>query len=121
MNAARALTGEAAAAPPEALPARPLVARVTLATIEGRIITSGRATIAPHPVHAWTAVVRDLDRPGVIASIYFCERVRDVVLHLADGRQARSRIAATSFDAGRQRVCELRGVEPFAPASIDIT
>lgn len=49
MNAARALTGEAAAAPPEALPARPLVARVTLATIEGRIITSGRATIAPTP------------------------------------------------------------------------
>jgi hypothetical protein len=61
----------------------------------------------------WSATVRRLDRPGVMASLFFGQRTRDVVLRLDDGRQARARIASTTFTAGRQRICELTGIEPL--------
>ena len=65
----------------------------------------------------WTARLTKLDRPGVLASMFFAERARDVVLGLADGRRARARIAGTSFIAASERVCDLAGVEPLLVAT----
>ena len=78
----------------------------------GRPLTHGTADVVEFAT-GWTARLTQLDRPGVIASVFFAERARDVVLRLADGRRARARIASTSFIATSERVCDLRGVEPL--------
>jgi hypothetical protein len=80
--------------------------------LDGRLLTRGIADVA-ESAGPWTARLTQLDRPGVIASIFFAERARDIVLRLDDGRQARARIASTSFIASSERVCELVGVEPL--------
>ena len=79
----------------------------------GRVLTRGVAKIE-RSGGGWTARVSQLDRPGVIASMFFAKRARDVVLRLDDGRHARARIAGTSFLAGSERVCDLTGSEPLA-------
>ena len=38
----------------------------------------------------------------------------DIVLRLDDGRQARARLASTTFLAASERVCDLTGLEPLA-------
>jgi hypothetical protein len=90
-----------------------LASAVTIMTTDGRPVTSGHARIDATATAGWTATVHGLDRPGVIASMFFGEGTRDVVLRLDDGRVARARIAGTTFTPGRQRVCELIGVEPL--------
>jgi hypothetical protein len=85
----------------------------TIATADGRFVTGGVAAIARRG-DEWTATVRQLDQPGAIASLYFGEREREVILRTEDGRRARARIAGTSFIAGGERVCRLTGVEPLA-------
>ena len=93
-------------------PATPGAVGATIAALDGRFVTGGMATISGRR-DSWRATVRQLDRPGVMATMYFAEGTRDVVLRLADGRRARARIAGTSFNADRQRVCELSGIEPL--------
>ena len=79
-------------------------------TPEGRFVTGGIADIAGSGAR-WSATLRHLDRPGLVASLYFTGGLRDVVLRLRDGRRARARITATRFAASSQRVCELQGAE----------
>jgi hypothetical protein len=78
--------------------------------VDGRIITTGTAEFTGNP-GAWRATLRNLDRPGQVATSFFAEGVRDVILALEDGRQARARITGTSFLASSQRVCQLEGLE----------
>ena len=85
-------------------------------SLDGRLLTRGLAEIA-EAGGRWTARVTQLDRPGVIASMFFSERARDVVLRMDDGRHARARISGTSFIAASERVCDLTGVEPLLSAT----
>lgn len=79
----------------------------------GRVLTRGVAAIRTSGM-GWTARVSHMDRPGVIASMFFSERARDVVLRLEDGRRVQARIAGTSFVAASERVCDLVGTERLA-------
>ena len=94
--------------------AGPSVARLGAAVeaLDGRVLTRGVADIVG-PAGRWTARLTQLDRPGVIASMYFAEKAREIVLRLDDGRHARARLASTSFLAASERVCDLTGLEPL--------
>jgi hypothetical protein len=93
----------------------PRLARLGAAVeaLDGRVLTRGIAHVTESPGR-WTARLTQLDRPGVIASMYFAEKARDIVLRLDDGRHARARLASTSFIAASERVCDLTGIEPLA-------
>lgn len=116
---------EGVAVPPPRLGGSPAPARITditgvfdrplpavLEALGGRVLTRGVARIRQSGA-GWTARVSQMDRPGVIAAMFFSERARDVLLRLDDGRQARARIAGTSFLAASERVCDLTGTEPL--------
>ncbi len=90
--------------------------RMTLSTASGQILTGGVARIAESAASGWTASLSHLDQPGVIAAMYFASGVRDVVVHIEDGREARARISGTSF-AGSERVCTLTGLGPLCERS----
>jgi hypothetical protein len=96
-------------------PAAPLVARIgaSLEALDGRVLTRGVAEIV-ESAGRWTARMTQLDRPGVVASMFFAERARDIVLRLDDGRHGRARIASTSFLAASERVCDLTGIEALS-------
>ncbi|MBI2723897.1 MAG: hypothetical protein HYX50_02440 [Chloroflexi bacterium] len=79
----------------------------------GRPLTGGLAMIRGNGRN-WIATLTKLDRPGVVAALYFGEGRREVTLCLADGRSARARLTGTTFIAASERVCDLRGLEPFA-------
>lgn len=81
--------------------------------LDGRELTRGSAEVAGSEGQ-WTARLTQLDKPGAIASMFFAERARVVVLRLDDGRHARARLAGTSFIAASERVCQLAGLEPLA-------
>jgi hypothetical protein len=49
----------------------------------------------------------------MVATAYFGDRVREVILRLSDGRHARARITGTTFMAAAERVCEMSGLEPL--------
>jgi hypothetical protein len=85
----------------------------TVEALDGEVLTRGMAKIE-QTAAGWTARVSQLDRPGVIASMFFAKKGRDVVLRMDDGRHAKARIAGTSFIAASERVCDLSGVEPLA-------
>lgn len=85
----------------------------TLSTLDGVVITHGIAELRG-TAQQWSATLRQLDRPGVMATAYFGAGIREAVLALNDGRRARAHIAATSFVAGSERVCELAGREPLS-------
>jgi hypothetical protein len=87
--------------------------RATITATDGRRLTGGSIELLGDGAH-WTAVIRQLDAPGAVATAYFSNGVRQVLLVLGDGRRARARIAGTSFVAGGERVCRLTGIEPFA-------
>jgi hypothetical protein len=82
-----------------------------LYTTGGRYITGGMARVSVSP-RGWAATVESLDRAGVIASMYYCDGVRDVVVRFGDGRRAFARISGTRFRANA-RVCDVEGVEPL--------
>jgi hypothetical protein len=88
----------------------------TLSTLDGVVITHGIAELRG-TAQQWSATLRQLDRPGVMATAYFGAGIREGVLALNDGRRARAHIAATSFVAGSERVCELAGREPLSRGS----
>ena len=96
-------------------PAPPRFARIeaTLEALDGRVLTRGIAEVVER-AGRWTARMTQLDRPGVVASMFFAERARDIVLRLDDGRHARARIASTSFLAASERVCDLTGIEALS-------
>ncbi len=95
--------------PPTPVPATELFGAI--ATDDGRYVTGGVVDIEQSDAGTWTATLRRLDRPGVVASMYFGDRLREVELRLEDGRRARARITGTTFIAGNERVCELSGLE----------
>lgn len=88
-------------------------AAATIATVGGEVVGAGLVEIRQSG-ETWTATASRLDRPGVIANLFYGRGIRDVTLHLEDGRSARARITATAFIAGGQRVCQLAGLEPLA-------
>ena len=81
--------------------------------LDGRVLTRCLVELLEAPGR-WTGRLTQLDRPGVIASMFFAERARNIVLRLDDGRHAQARIASTSFIASSERVCNVAGVEPLA-------
>jgi hypothetical protein len=88
----------------------------TVTTIDGEFITAGLADIITTAAD-WTVRLSRLDRPGVIASMFFGEHLRDVLIRLEDGREGRARIARTTFVAGQERQCRLIGLTPLATPS----
>ena len=92
--------------------ALPQAETAVISTIDGRYITGGLADIG-HDGSCWSATIRALDRPGVVASMYFVDGIREVMLKLPDGRAGRGRITGTSFVAASQRICQLQGLEPL--------
>ncbi|HYM14611.1 MAG TPA: hypothetical protein VEZ14_03565 [Dehalococcoidia bacterium] len=110
---------EPAAAPQAAGAARPeaiagvLVRPAWIFTPQGRLVTGGVATVTG-TAEAWNASVAKLDRPGLVASLYFSEGLREVRIQLDDGRCARARIIGTTFMPAAERVCDLAGLEPLA-------
>lgn len=95
--------------------AQPRKARLGAAVeaLDGRVLTRCVVELLEAPGR-WTGRLTQLDRPGVIASMFFAERARNIVLRLDDGRHAQARIASTSFIASSERVCDVAGVEPLA-------
>jgi hypothetical protein len=100
--------------PSDRLPARIAAALVPqpahIATLDGQTVTAGTIEFSGTPA-AWSATLRNLDRPGQIATRFFAEGLRDVIVVLQDGRRGRARITGTTFLASAQRVCTLNGVE----------
>lgn len=84
----------------------------TLSTCDGRFVTGAVAEFEGSP-RDWSARLGELDRPGNVASLFFAEGVRDVIVRLEDGRRARGRLIGTTFLASAQRVCTVAGSEPF--------
>jgi hypothetical protein len=103
-RAAAAAAGLTVASPPARCAA-------LIATPDGRAVARGVLEFdAGTPRRAR---LRQIDRPGVVASLYFADGVRDVIVELDDGRRARARIGGTHFSDG-ERVCHLTGVEALA-------
>ena len=90
-----------------------LVRVASIYTLEGRLITSGIATLTGTS-DGWTANLAKLDRPGMVAALFFSDGLREVRLRLDDGRSARARITGTTFVASAERVCDLASLEPLA-------
>ena len=109
-------TAYAAPAPTNASAARMAAGLVrqaaTLSTFDGRYVTGGIVEFDGTP-REWSATLRDLDRAGSVASLFFAEGVRDVIVRLEDGRRARGRLTGTTF-ASAQRACTIVGTETFA-------
>jgi hypothetical protein len=84
-----------------------------MATLDGVFITAGLAEITS-TAEGWTARLTKLDHPGGVASMFFTRGIREVLLRLEDGREARTRISATAFTAGNERECRLTGLTPLA-------
>ena len=100
-------------ATPKQAPPRLAQIGATLEALDGRILTRGVADLV-EPTGRWTARMTQLDKPGVVASMFFAERARDIVLRLDDGRHGRARIASTSFLAASERICDLTGIEALS-------
>ena len=83
-----------------------------IATALGEHITVGSVDIIG-TTDSWSATISRLERPGVVASMFFAQGLREVTLLLDDGRTARAQIAGTSFIAASERVCQLIGLEPL--------
>jgi hypothetical protein len=113
MIPARTFEQTEATAPARTPAAPPPAFAATISTCEGRLITGGLALVRDQGA-GWTATLTQLDRPGMVATAYFSNRVREVILSLSDGRRARARITGTTFMAAAERVCELSGLEPLA-------
>ncbi len=108
-------TGFIDIAPPKSAPPQLVQIGAALEALDGRVLTRGVAEIGESGGH-WKARMTQLDRPGVVASMFFSERARDVVLRLDDGRHGRARIASTSFLAASERICDLTGIDALSAA-----
>ncbi len=89
-----------------------LVRVASIYTVDGRLVTSGIATLAGTSSE-WTAKVDKLDRPGNVASLFFSRGQREVRLRLDDGRSAPG--ADHSDDVRGRLRARVRPVEPGAP------
>ena len=107
-----AISTDTAALPPvrEAPAQAPIGGAITTAL--GEHITAGSVDIIG-TTDSWSATISRLERPGVVASMFFARGLREVTLLLDDGRTARAQIAGTSFVAASERVCQLIGIEPL--------
>jgi hypothetical protein len=79
---------------------------------DGTVISAGLVEF-DNDGAGWHATLRRLDQSGNVASAYFGQGIREIVLRLQDGRRARARIAGTTFIVGGERVCHLDGLEPL--------
>ena len=84
----------------------------TISTPDGRFIAGGIIDIT-RDGGGWQGRMRHMDRPGMVATMYFSGGVRDVIVRLEDGRRGTARITGTSFIAASQRVCDLISDEPL--------
>ncbi len=82
----------------------------TISTVDGKFVVSGMARIEGGGAD-WRGTLTQLDRPGLVASMYSTGGIREVLLRLGDGRSARARITGTSFIVSSERICELAGLE----------
>lgn len=118
MNAHHTLGTEpvsiAASSAAPTIKATPGTQTAALHTLDGRYIAAGVVEIDATAAPAWSATVRHLDRPGAIATLFFSEGIRDVMVRLQDGRRARARLTGTSFLASSERICRLEGRERLA-------
>jgi hypothetical protein len=87
--------------------------RAVLYALSAERLASGTAKIH-QSADGWMATLSKLDRPGAITRAYFTDGIRNVFVHLPDGRRALARITGTSYSAGHERVCELRGLGHFS-------
>jgi hypothetical protein len=88
-----------------------------LFTTDGLYVTSGTAELTARD-GAWSAVLRRLEAPGAVASLYFGRGVRDIVVRLGDGRRVRARLTDTRFgEDGRVYTLSGRGPLPAAGAA----
>lgn len=86
----------------------PVRVAATISTRDGRYVTGGVLELMQGDTN-WRGRVRHLDRPGNVATMYFGEGMRDVIVRLEDGRRGVARITGTSFIASTERICELEG------------
>lgn len=84
----------------------------TVATSDGQFISGATAEVSMVG-SAWSATLRQFSRPGAMASAYFSDGLRAVIVRLADGRCARGRIAGTSFLGGGERIYQVDGIGPL--------
>ena len=89
----------------------------TVATVLGKPLSAGVLELSHDAGGSWSGVMTRLDRPGIIASMYYGGGLREVLVHLDDGRVARACIAETSFAASRERICMLTGLTPLRRAA----
>jgi len=94
------------------LVALPLRSAATICTGDGRYITAGIIDVR-HGERGWSGRMRHMEQAGLVASLYFAEGIREVVVRLEDGRRARARITSTNFVAESQRICDLEGMAEF--------
>lgn len=99
------VTAVASYAPAVSTPTRQ---SITLLALDGRRISSGVAEFAAGAA-GWTATMSALDRPGNVATHFYADGVREVIVRFADGRTVRARLSGTRFLASSERVCELTG------------
>lgn len=89
--------------------APPPGARVTLRAGDGRPL--GSALIENWDGDAagrsWRATIGHLERAGALATAYFSEGIRDVVVELPDGRAINAIITGTRFVSAGERLCDL--------------
>lgn len=86
----------------------PVRVAATISTRDGRYVTGGVVELTQGD-ESWRGRVKHLDRPGNVATMYFGEGLRDVIVRLEDGRRGVARITGTSFIASTERVCDLEG------------
>ena len=82
----------------------------TLSTCDGRFVTGGTVEFEGSP-RDWSARLGELDRPGNVASLFFAEGVRDVIVRLEFVTEPRVRLTLRTLSGSRmrRRCCAERG------------
>ena len=121
MTASSAASSAATTTPDHALAgdalgssARPLPdpAPARLAAPDGTSVVAGLIDVVLDAT-GFHATLARFDRPGVFASMFFAQGVRDVELTMADGRSVQARIVRTSVTSSGERTCQIAGTGPF--------
>ena len=81
----------------------------TVTTSDGHAISAAVAQVTVVG-SAWSATLRQLSRPGAMASAYFGDGLRSVIVRFEDGCSAAGRVASTNFSSGGERLYRVEGV-----------
>ena len=77
------------------------ITRVMVSADDGRFLTEAALATESHEDGRHNRLVA-LARPGILASVYFGEGLRRIVIALPDGRRASARISGSTFAAGER-------------------